>query len=171
MSCVTRCCCCSYQVLLAEAGVPYDMVFEMEDINPEMGSADVVMVIGANDTVNSGAEEDPDSAIAGMPVIQVRAPNPTHPWLGVVWCGVVWRGLTACCFGSCLGAIIATWPEMCVISVVLFASCVDNGFTCSVCCHACISISFFIQSHVFYLFIAVCGSVWCVLRRCGRRSM
>ena len=71
-------------MLLAEAGVPYDMVFEMEDINPEMGTADVVMVIGANDTVNSGAEEDPDSAIAGMPVIQVRAPNPTHPWLDVV---------------------------------------------------------------------------------------
>ena len=49
-----------------------DMVFEMEDINPEMDSADVTMVIGANDTVNSGAEEDPGSAIAGMPVIQVK---------------------------------------------------------------------------------------------------
>ena len=48
------------------------MVFEMEDINPEMDSADVTMVIGANDTVNSGAEEDPGSAIAGMPVIQVK---------------------------------------------------------------------------------------------------
>eukprot|EP01036_Dinobryon_divergens_P022104 gene22104-30339_t len=58
-------------VLLAEAGVPYDMVFEMEEINPEMDSVDVTMVIGANDTVNSGAEEDPNSAIAGMPVIQV----------------------------------------------------------------------------------------------------
>lgn len=60
-------------VLLAEAGIPYDMVFEMEDINPEMGEVDVTMVIGANDTVNSGAEEDPDSAIAGMPVIQVAS--------------------------------------------------------------------------------------------------
>lgn len=59
-------------VMLAEAGVPYDMVFEMEDINPLMGEVDVTMVIGANDTVNSAAEEDPDSAIAGMPVIQVR---------------------------------------------------------------------------------------------------
>eukprot|EP00597_Dinobryon_sp_UTEXLB2267_P000363 CAMPEP_0170073608 /NCGR_PEP_ID=MMETSP0019_2-20121128/10997_1 /TAXON_ID=98059 /ORGANISM="Dinobryon sp., Strain UTEXLB2267" /LENGTH=970 /DNA_ID=CAMNT_0010283251 /DNA_START=268 /DNA_END=3180 /DNA_ORIENTATION=- len=58
-------------VLLAEAGVPYDMVFEMEEINPEMDSVDVTMVIGANDTVNSGAEDDPNSAIAGMPVIQV----------------------------------------------------------------------------------------------------
>lgn len=58
-------------VMLAEAGVPYDMVHEMEDINPLMGDVDVTMVIGANDTVNSAAEEDPDSAIAGMPVIQV----------------------------------------------------------------------------------------------------
>jgi NAD/NADP transhydrogenase beta subunit len=47
------------------------MVFEMEEINPEMDSVDVTMVIGANDTVNSSAEEDPTSAIAGMPVIQV----------------------------------------------------------------------------------------------------
>lgn len=58
-------------VLLAEAGVPYDMVFEMDEINPDMGDMDIAMVIGANDTVNSGAEDDPDSAIAGMPVIQV----------------------------------------------------------------------------------------------------
>jgi NAD(P) transhydrogenase len=58
-------------VMLAEAGIPYDMVFEMEEINEEMSDCDVVMVIGANDTVNSGAEEDPNSAIAGMPVIQV----------------------------------------------------------------------------------------------------
>jgi len=58
-------------VMLAEAGVPYDMVFEMEEINEEMDSVDVAMVIGANDTVNSAAEEDPESAIAGMPVIQV----------------------------------------------------------------------------------------------------
>jgi len=58
-------------VMLAEAGVPYDMVFEMEEINGEMGEVDVTMVIGANDTVNSAAEEDPASAIAGMPVIQV----------------------------------------------------------------------------------------------------
>merc|ERR1719453_1733539 len=49
----------------------YDMVFEMEEINPEMAEFDVTMIIGANDTVNSGAEDDPDSAIAGMPVIQV----------------------------------------------------------------------------------------------------
>jgi H+-translocating NAD(P) transhydrogenase len=58
-------------VMLAEAGVPYDMVYEMEDINPMMSEVDVTMVIGANDTVNSAAEEDPESAIAGMPVIQV----------------------------------------------------------------------------------------------------
>ncbi len=58
-------------VMLAEAGVPYDWVLEMDEVNPDMESVDVVMVIGANDTVNSGAEDDPDSAIAGMPVIQV----------------------------------------------------------------------------------------------------
>jgi len=58
-------------VLLAEAGVPYDMVFEMEEVNADIGDVDVCMVIGANDTVNSGAQEDPNSAIAGMPVIEV----------------------------------------------------------------------------------------------------
>ncbi len=58
-------------VLLAEAGVPYDMVFEMDDINPEFENTDVVLVIGANDTVNSAAEEDPNSGIAGMPVLKV----------------------------------------------------------------------------------------------------
>lgn len=47
------------------------MVLEMDEINPEMPHVDVTMVIGANDTVNSSAEEDPDSLIAGMPVIQV----------------------------------------------------------------------------------------------------
>mmetsp|Transcript_23132 Transcript_23132/g.32666 ORF Transcript_23132/g.32666 Transcript_23132/m.32666 type:complete len:1037 (-) Transcript_23132:103-3213(-) len=58
-------------VLLAEAGVPYEQVFEMEEINEVMEEVDVVLVIGANDTVNSAAEDDPKSAIAGMPVIQV----------------------------------------------------------------------------------------------------
>ncbi|CAM9941677.1 unnamed protein product, partial [Hapterophycus canaliculatus] len=59
-------------VLLAEAGVPYDIVYEMEDINDEMAAADVCLVVGANDTVNSAAEDDPNSSIAGMPVIRVR---------------------------------------------------------------------------------------------------
>lgn len=58
-------------VLLAEAGVPYDIVFEMEEINEEIPEADVCLVIGANDTVNSAALEDPNSVIAGMPVIEV----------------------------------------------------------------------------------------------------
>jgi NAD(P) transhydrogenase len=57
-------------VLLAEAGVPYDQVHEMEDINAEMSDYDVTMVIGANDTVNSNAEDDPNCDIAGMPVIR-----------------------------------------------------------------------------------------------------
>lgn len=58
-------------VLLAEAGVPYDDVLEMEEINEDFDSTDLVLVIGANDTVNSAALEDPNSPIAGMPVLNV----------------------------------------------------------------------------------------------------
>ena len=58
-------------VLLAEAKVPYDIVLEMDEVNPEMADVDVVLVIGANDTVNPAANEDPNSPIAGMPVIEV----------------------------------------------------------------------------------------------------
>jgi len=58
-------------VLLAEAGVPYDIVHEMDEVNPEINDIDLTLVIGANDTVNSAAEEDPNSIIAGMPVIRV----------------------------------------------------------------------------------------------------
>jgi len=58
-------------VLLAEADVPYEKLLEMEDANNEMGSTDVVIVVGANDVVNPAAEDDPSSPIAGMPVIQV----------------------------------------------------------------------------------------------------
>jgi H+-translocating NAD(P) transhydrogenase subunit beta len=58
-------------VLLAEANVPYDIVFEMDEINGDLPNTDVVMVIGANDIVNPAAEDDPTSPIAGMPVLQV----------------------------------------------------------------------------------------------------
>jgi NAD(P) transhydrogenase subunit beta len=58
-------------VLLAEAKVPYDIVLEMDEINDDLPHADVVLVIGANDIVNPGALEDPNSPIAGMPVLQV----------------------------------------------------------------------------------------------------
>merc|ERR1712006_61984 len=58
-------------VLLAEAGVPYDVVLEMEEINDDFPDTDLVLVVGANDTVNSAAIEDPNSIIAGMPVLHV----------------------------------------------------------------------------------------------------
>lgn len=58
-------------VLLAEANVPYDIVLEMDEINEDFPSTDVVLVVGANDTVNSSALDDPNSPIAGMPVLEV----------------------------------------------------------------------------------------------------
>jgi NAD(P) transhydrogenase subunit beta len=58
-------------VLLAEADVPYEQLREMEEINPEMPRTDVAVVIGANDVTNPAAKDDPDSPIAGMPIIEV----------------------------------------------------------------------------------------------------
>ena len=62
-------------VLLAEANVPYDIVLEMDEINEDMSGTDAIMVIGANDIVNPAALEDPNSPIAGMPVIEVWTAN------------------------------------------------------------------------------------------------
>ncbi len=58
-------------VLLAEADVPYEQLREMEEINPEMSRTDVAVVVGANDVTNPAAKNDPDSPIAGMPIIEV----------------------------------------------------------------------------------------------------
>ena len=58
-------------VLLAEAKVPYDIVLEMDEINDDFADTDTVLVIGANDTVNPAAMDNPNSPIAGMPVLEV----------------------------------------------------------------------------------------------------
>lgn len=63
--------CFGEQVLLAEANVPYDITLSMDDINADFPNTDVVLILGANDTVNPSAQTDPDSPIAGMPVLEV----------------------------------------------------------------------------------------------------
>lgn len=72
-------------VLLAEAGVPYDVVYEMDEINADFNDTDVTLVIGANDTVNSAAVDDPNSVIAGMPVLEVSVIMITHQILTFCW--------------------------------------------------------------------------------------
>jgi NAD(P) transhydrogenase subunit beta len=62
-------------VLLAEAGVPYDIIYDLEEINNELATADVALVIGANDVVNPAARSNPDSPIYGMPILNADKAN------------------------------------------------------------------------------------------------
>ena len=58
-------------MLLAEAKVPYDIVLEMDEVNNDFSDTDMVIILGANDIVNPAAQDDPNSPIAGMPVLEV----------------------------------------------------------------------------------------------------
>lgn len=94
-------------VLLAEAKVPYDIVFEMDEINDDFENTDTVLVIGANDTVNPAAAEDPSSPIAGMPVLEVwKARNVVvfkrsmNPGYAGVQNPLFFKENTSMCFGD-----------------------------------------------------------------------
>jgi hypothetical protein len=88
-------------VLLAEAGVPYDIVYEMDEVNGHMDQYDVVVVMGANDTVNSAALEDPNSVIAGASVFGCAVGF--HDRCLCCWLCLVWM-CTACLASCCLFA-------------------------------------------------------------------
>ena len=69
-------------VLLAEANVPYDITLSMDDINHDFPETDTVLILGGNDIVNPAAQDDPDSPIAGMPVLEVSNKNKPNGSIG-----------------------------------------------------------------------------------------
>ena len=72
-------------VLLAEAKVPYDIVLEMDELNDDFPDTDVSLIIGANDIVNPSAQTDPNSPIAGMPVLEVWKAKTCVVLKRIVW--------------------------------------------------------------------------------------
>ena len=106
-------------VLLAEAKVPYDIVMEMDEINDDFPHTDVVLVIGANDTVNPAANDDPNSPIAGMPVLEVWKAHQVvvlKRSMGVGYAGVqnplFYRDNTSMLFGDAKASVEAVLNDL-----------------------------------------------------------
>jgi NAD(P) transhydrogenase subunit beta len=106
-------------VLLAEANVPYDIVLEMDEINHDFPTTDVVLVVGANDTINSSAMDDPNSPIAGMPVLEVWQAKTVVVMKRSMASGyagvdnpVFYKGNTRMLFGDARKNVDALWGEL-----------------------------------------------------------
>jgi NAD(P) transhydrogenase subunit beta len=106
-------------VLLAESDIPYDKLVEMDEINPEMPQADVVLVIGANDVVNPAARNDPGSPIYGMPIIDadrakmcIAIKRSTNPGFAGIDNELYYRDNTFMLFGDAKAVIAETVTQL-----------------------------------------------------------